>query len=207
LDVAFYEWFKLMKIQTAQFIKSCQHLSDCPHDRIPEVAFVGRSNVGKSSLLNVLLHRKNLAKVSSSPGKTRLINFFRINEQFYLVDLPGYGFAKIPKTEQIKWKSFVEKYLIHRSNLKGVVHLVDARVGATEKDIAMKQWLEEYSKPYVLVATKVDKVSRGKRSVCFQDLNRTLLLPLHQGVVPFSSKTGEGLSPLWKKIFELLFSS
>ena len=194
-----------MKIQTAQFIKSCQRLSQCPHDRIPEVAFVGRSNVGKSSLLNSLLHKKNLAKVSSSPGKTRLINFFRVNEQFYLVDLPGYGFARISKTEQMKWKSFLEKYLIHRSNLKGIVLLVDARVGATQKDIAMKQWLEKYEKPCVLVGTKVDKVSRGKRSFCFQEMNRTLLLPPHQGVVPFSSKTGEGLSLLWKKIWQLLF--
>jgi len=194
-----------MKIHTAQFIKSCQRLSECPQDQIPEVAFVGRSNVGKSSLLNSLLHKKNLAKVSSSPGKTRLINFFRVNEQFYLVDLPGYGFARISKTEQMKWKSFLETYLIHRSNLKGVVLLVDARVGATQKDIAMKQWLEEYEKPCVLVGTKADKISRGKRSFCFQELNRTLLLPPHQGVVPFSSKTGEGLSLLWKKIWQLLF--
>ncbi len=196
-----------MKIQSVEFIKSSPCLSDCPQEPIPEVAFVGRSNVGKSSLLNSLVHRKKIAKVSATPGKTRLINFFKINHRFYFVDLPGYGFARISKAEQIKWKTMIETYLIHRPRLKGVIHLVDARVGLTSKDVAMKQWLEGHSKSFVVVATKMDRVPRGKRRGCLQEMADSLSLPVDSDIVPVSSKTGEGLPGLWKAIQQMLFPS
>ena len=196
-----------MKIQTAEFITSCKALSKCPNDSLLEVAFTGRSNVGKSSLLNALLHRKSLAKVSGAPGKTRLINFFKINNQFHLVDLPGYGYAKTSKQEQKNWGSMLEEYLIHRSVLRGVVLLVDGRVGATVKDVVMKNWLESYSKPYILVATKMDKISRGNRSKHLREITLKLSLPVESKVISVSSRTGEGLQTLWAEIRKRLLSS
>lgn len=197
----------MMKIQSAEFVKSCKALSQCPQDSLMEVAFTGRSNVGKSSLLNALLHRKNLAKVSGAPGKTRLINFFRINMRFYLVDLPGYGYAKTSKDERKNWGATLEDYIIHRVLLKGVVLLVDARVGATEKDLVMKDWLESYSKPFILVATKIDKISRGNRSKHIRGITQKLSLPASFRVIPVSSRTGEGLPILWAEIWKRLLSS
>jgi len=196
-----------MKIQSAEFVKSCKALSECPKDSLLEVAFTGRSNVGKSSLLNALLHRKNLAKVSGAPGKTRLINFFRINNRFNLVDLPGYGYAKTSQQEQKRWGSMLENYLIHRSFLRAVVLLVDGRVGATVKDLVMKDWLESYSKPFILVATKIDKVSRGNRSKHIREITQKLSLPVNFRVIPVSSRTGEGLPTLWAEIWRRLHSS
>ena len=196
-----------MRVEKAQFIISCNNLSNNKKNGIPEVAFVGRSNVGKSSLLNTLLQRKRLAKVSSTPGKTRLINYFMINGKFYFVDLPGYGFAKISKAEQLKWKTLLEGYLINRVPLKGVIFLVDAKVGVMPKDIAMKRWLERYSKTFLVVATKVDRVSRGQQRFSLQKISDDLSLATNTSVIPFSSKTGEGLSNLWKKIQNLFLSS
>lgn len=172
-----------------------------------EVAFTGRSNVGKSSLLNALLHRKNLAKVSGAPGKTRLINFFRINNRFNLVDLPGYGYARTSQEEQKNWGALLEDYIIHRSLLRGVVLLVDGRVGATAKDLVMKDWLEFYSKPFILVATKIDKISRGNRSKHITEITKKLSLPVNFRVIQVSSRTGEGLPTLWAEIWNRLLSS
>jgi GTP-binding protein len=197
----------LMKILSAEFVKSCNSLSGCPSERLPEMAFVGRSNVGKSSLLNALLHRKGLSKVSRDPGKTRLINFFKVNERFYFVDLPGYGFARVPKEVTAGWRALLEGYLTQRSQLKGLILLIDSRIGATPMDCVMKEWLEARSIPPVLVATKIDKIPRSKHRSSIQEIERALSVSVNHKIFPISSRTGEGLPALWLEIRQLLMLS
>lgn len=148
-----------MKIDTATFRISAQTLEDCPPSRLPEFAFVGRSNVGKSSLINMLTARNELAKTSSKPGRTRLINFFDINGAWTLVDLPGYGFAKVSRTQQYEFNINVSAYLTQRPNLKRVFALVDSRLEPQESDLAFIQWLHENGVPFSVVFTKTDKSS------------------------------------------------
>ena len=147
-----------MKIHSAHYIKSALKLSDCPDWLHPEIAVVGRSNVGKSSLINSLLGRKNLARTSQTPGKTRLLNFYEINEAWGLVDLPGYGYAKVSKSEQQSWREHLERYLTDRPQLKLVLLLIDARIDAQDMDVMMAQWLGHHQIPTALVLTKTDKV-------------------------------------------------
>ncbi len=191
-----------MKIKNVKFYKAAYVPEDIPSTPYNEVAFVGRSNVGKSSLLNTLANNFKLARVSSEPGKTRSINFYLVDGKFFLVDLPGYGFAKVPLKEQRRWRELIEGYLKGRDRLKGIFLLVDSRVGPTEKDIQMKEWLEFYGIPYVVVATKVDKLKRSER----QGLEKRILGKLGSDVdvIPFSSKTREGRDKLLKKLRELL---
>ena len=151
-----------MKILSAKFIKSIVDVNQVPEPGYPEIAFAGRSNVGKSSLINTLLNRKKLALTSSSPGKTRLINFFDVNESLYLVDLPGYGFAKVSKTERKNWKRMIELYITGSAHLKGIIHLIDCKVGPTQLDLEMIDWLHHLQKPVLIVATKADKISKSK---------------------------------------------
>jgi GTP-binding protein len=158
---------------------------------LPEVAFAGRSNVGKSSALNRLVNIKNLAKISSTPGKTRLINFFLINENLYFVDLPGYGYAKAPKSMRRSWGKLVEGYLKERKNLKGAVLLLDSRRGALEPDIELCQWLDFYGKRKLIVLTKKDKLSRSALAESQRSVSQALGLDLNS-LIPFSAKTGEG---------------
>ena len=151
-----------MIIKSSEFIISAVKRNQYPVDNRVEIAFVGRSNVGKSSIINALTNRKKLAKVSQTPGKTKLINFFLINNDFYLVDLPGYGYAKVSKKEQESWGRTIETYLTGREELKRVVLLVDSRHKPTADDITMYNWIKHFGYECVVIATKADKISRGQ---------------------------------------------
>ena len=150
-----------MKIRSAEFILSASSPWQFPPPTLPEIAFAGRSNVGKSTLINSLLNRKKLVKTSSTPGKTQLINFFKINNKFHFVDLPGYGFAKVPENVRKKWQRLIESYLHERESLRNVVLIVDSRHGPTKQDRQLKEWLDYYERPVLIVASKVDKLKRG----------------------------------------------
>ncbi len=195
-----------------EFVVAAHHTDQFPRDRLPEVAFVGRSNVGKSSLLNALLlrhrkrvrggvQRKKLAKTSQTPGRTRSINFFRINRKLYFVDLPGYGFAKVSRVEQNRWRSLAEGYLETREPLRLVVLLVDIRHGPTALDRQMRQWLEYHDQPYCVAATKSDKLKQGARKRSARSIEETFAPP-----VPFSAVTGEGVKQLWRVIDSALLT-
>ena len=151
-----------MIIKTSEFITSAVKRNQYPVDVRPEVAFVGRSNVGKSSIINALTNRRKLAKVSQTPGKTRLINFFLINEELYLVDLPGYGYAKVSKSEKESWGKTIETYLLEREQLKKVVLLVDSRHKPTADDIMMHEWIKHFGYKVIVIATKSDKLSNNE---------------------------------------------
>lgn len=149
-----------MKIQEVVFVGSSVNYKQCPQDKCPEVALIGRSNVGKSSLINMLLGRKHLAKVSGTPGKTQLINHFLVNEAWYLVDLPGYGWARASQAQRAAWQKMVSNYLLHRETLVGVFVLVDARLQPQKIDIALINWLGASQLPVAILLTKADKVSK-----------------------------------------------
>ena len=151
-----------MKIRSAEFILSASSPWQFPPPTLPEIAFAGRSNVGKSTLINSLLNRKKLVKTSSTPGKTQLINFFKINDKFHFVDLPGYGFAKVPETVRQQWQRLIEAYLQERESLRNVVLIIDSRHGPTSQDRQLKEWLDYYDRPVLIVASKIDKLKRGQ---------------------------------------------
>jgi GTP-binding protein len=193
-----------MKISTAQFIGSFTNLNQLPPIRFPEVAFSGRSNVGKSSLINCLVNRKKLALTSSTPGKTRLLNYYCINDTLYLVDLPGFGYAKVPPQERRVWKKLVESFFEKSQHLKGVVHIIDSRHGITQLDHEMIEWLSHLKLPVLLVATKTDKLPRSKANhilgLIFQSAGELGI----SSVVPFSSVTKLGRNEIWKAIGQLV---
>ncbi|MFA7077018.1 MAG: ribosome biogenesis GTP-binding protein YihA/YsxC [Syntrophomonas sp.] len=191
-----------MQIKQAQYSGTFVNLGQLPEGNLPEIALVGRSNVGKSSLINKLVNRKNLAKSSSTPGKTRTINYYLINEQWYLVDLPGYGFAKVSRTERDKWGKMIETYLQKRSQLRGVIQLLDIRHAPNEKDILMKDWLQQCGIPILVVATKADKISRGSRSKNLGIIRKAI--GLAEAPLYFSAQTGEGLAELTTAIAEVI---
>jgi GTP-binding protein len=198
-----------MKILSAAFVRSCTDAAQLPRDRLPEVACAGRSNVGKSSLINSLLNRKGLAKVSGTPGKTRSLNFFRVSaferrsKDFYLVDLPGYGYAHAPKSVRTQWGAVIEQYVMKRSELRGILLLVDAR-GIGNHDEAALSWLRLSGTRLVIVVTKFDKVGRSVRTAELQSVRRRLGL-VDERLIPYSSATGEGRNQLWGAIQDLLF--
>ena len=152
-----------MRIAAANFVKSCMGEKDLPKNDLPEIAFAGRSNVGKSSLINCLVLRKDLVRTSRTPGKTQSINFFIINNAFYFVDLPGYGYARVPKEMRDKWRPMIEGYLSERGELKGIIFILDIRHAPTEDDRTMKEWLEYYNIPIIYIATKADKIKKAKK--------------------------------------------
>ncbi len=193
-----------MQINSARFIISALKREQYPRDRRPEFAFVGRSNVGKSSLQNALLRRKELARTSSTPGKTQTINFFDINGAFYFVDLPGYGYAKVPKSLKDAWNKVMVDYLRDREPLRMVAALVDARHAPTERDHHMLHLLEEAEVPTLIVATKVDKLKRSQRTRQLALIRRELDIGEDGLVLPFSSVTREGVRELWQIIEEML---
>jgi len=186
-----------MKIVTAEFVKSALGPQDCPRDRRPEFAFAGRSNVGKSSLLNRLLRRKGLAKTSKTPGKTRTLNFFSVNGRFYFVDLPGYGYARVPKRLKDTWGSMITTYLTAREPLQMVAHLIDSRHPPTPNDHELLALLEEARVPTLLVATKFDKLKSSQRKPAIDAIRADLELDDDALVIPFSSVTGQGVKELW----------
>jgi GTP-binding protein len=180
-----------LRIKSATYSKSVFILKNLPKDGLPEIAFAGRSNVGKSSALNRLVNVKNLAKTSSTPGKTRLINFFLINNNLYFVDLPGYGYAKTSQSMRKSWGKLVEDYLKERENLKGTVLLVDCRRGPLEPDMQLVEWLDFHGIRKLVVLTKSDKLSRSALSESIRNTCQALGLDA-DSLVSFSAKTGEG---------------
>ena len=192
-----------MKIDTARFIRSALSKKDFSEDGLPEIAFAGRSNVGKSSLLNKILSRRSLARISSVPGKTRAINYFLINSSFYFVDLPGYGYAKVGKAERRDWAKLMDQYL--QRTLPGgmIVQLVDGRVGATNLDIQAYEYFCDLGGEPTVVATKIDKVPRSKRRAQLGEINQALSRGSVEPI-PFSARTGEGVQELWREITTFL---
>jgi len=189
-----------MKIRSARFITSSDRLEACPLALLPEAAFVGRSNVGKSSLLNSLLGRKGLAKTSGTPGKTRLINFFLVDDSYYFVDLPGYGYARVPEALKKNWASMIESYLSHRETLRVVIVLLDARHLPSLADRQMKDWLDHYRRPAIFVATKIDKISRNQKIRAIEAIQREMKLKKQDLLIPFSARTGEGCLDLLRAL-------
>ena len=187
-----------MKVNSVELEKRCRDPKEFPRFRLPEIAFAGRSNVGKSSLINTLLTRKRLVAVSSTPGKTRAIDFFRVNDTFRFVDLPGYGYAKVPKTVQDAWKKLIDAYLVDRETLVSVVWILDIRRELSELDRMLYDWLCSYSIPYIAVCTKADKVSLGERAKRKEALRKSL--DQDADLVLFSAKTGLGKDVLWKRM-------
>ena len=174
-----------------------------PQGNLPEIAFAGRSNVGKSSLINCLAQRKKLVRTSRTPGLTRMINFFRINGAFYFVDLPGYGFARVPESMRAQWKPMVETYLLGRKTLRGIVHIMDARHLPTPDDLQLWTWLKDRRIPAIPVLTKADKVPQSKRHSQVKAAAQDLGVP-PEGMVLFSSATGQGREDLLARIQVLL---
>ena len=193
----------MVQIQTAEFVKSATRPGNYPEDRLPEIAFAGRSNVGKSSLVNTLVGRKKLVRTSSTPGRTQLLNFFAINGQFTLVDLPGYGFAKVPLAIKKEWGPMVRTYLQVRDNLRALVILFDIRRVPREEDIQLLDWLEEFGVPTIPVVTKADKVSRNQRRKHLQAIAAATGLPLDAFSV-FSALSKEGRDEIWERIEDAL---
>jgi len=195
-----------MKILSAEFVKSVASLSQLPKDGLPEVAFAGRSNVGKSSLLNALLNRKKLAQTSSTPGKTRLINFFRVNNKFYFVDLPGYGYAKVSKKMQQNWQRLIENYLLKSQQLRGVVLLIDIRHQITPYDLDLLDWLQANDIKTVVVGTKADKLSGNKIQKQLAENKKILQQYGVDQPLLFSAITGRGKPELWRAISDFITS-
>jgi GTP-binding protein len=194
----------MMKIISAEFAKSAVKPDQYPKTGLPEIAFAGRSNVGKSSLINTLLGRKKLVQISSTPGKTRLINFFTVNGKLSIVDLPGYGFAKVSKTEQEKWGPMIETYLRERESLRLVVSILDVRHDPTQQDHDLIEWLRHYGRGQLIVLTKSDKLSRGKALQRRKEIMADLGIGKQEMLVLFSAQTGEGKGDLWKAIERVL---
>ncbi|MGB9766142.1 MAG: ribosome biogenesis GTP-binding protein YihA/YsxC [Sulfurihydrogenibium sp.] len=189
-----------MSLKNVRFIKSAVKPEDYPPADKPEVAIVGRSNVGKSSLINAIF-KKSVAKVSSTPGKTRLINFFTFNDDIYFVDLPGYGFASVSQKERLNWQKMIENYLLNRENLKLIIMLVDTRYPPTNLDTLMKQWLESFEKPYIVVGTKIDKLNQSEKAKAKKIIKDTLELDENVPILLVSSKEGTGIDNLISEIF------
>ena len=186
-----------MRISSARFVKSAKQANDFPKDRKPEIAFCGRSNSGKSSLLNALTNSQGLARTSSSPGRTQLINFFLVDGQTYYVDLPGYGYAKVPKGIRDAWGEMVEGYLRNREPLKLTIMLVDSRIPPTDSDRTMKEWLDHFGIPNLVVLTKSDKISRNEITKALRTCAETLQT---KEIIAFSAITDFGKEAVLKKI-------
>jgi len=196
-----------MKILTAEFIRSCVQPEQFPAGEFQEIAFVGRSNVGKSSLINSLLNRRDLAKVSRTPGKTRAVNVFLISTsdpdlgRFYLADLPGYGFAKVSRSVRSQWGPLLESYLTDRASLLGVVLLVESRI-VTEQDRQTLAWLRSIGYRPLIVATKADKLKPSERVRTLRQTRADLGLFEGESLIPYSSVTGEGRDQAWRELRE-----
>jgi len=190
-------------IKSAQFITSAVKPDQYPETVLPEIAFAGRSNVGKSSLINTLVNRKNLVKTSQTPGKTRLINFFEINEQFVFVDLPGYGYARVPATERKQWGPMVEKYLSTRPGLKGMMVLQDIRRTPGKEEHELVSFLHHLGIPFFYIFTKADKLSKNKQSSQVKSIRKELSLTDDEFIC-FSTKTRQGRDRTWQQIERLL---
>lgn len=193
-----------MKILTTEFVASAVKPDQYPTDALPEIALAGRSNVGKSSLINRMIQRKNLARTSGQPGKTQTMNYYRVNGEMYFVDLPGYGFARVSMQLRQAWGRMIETYLTKRETLKGVLHLVDIRHPPTSEDVMMNEWLMHYGIPTCVVATKADKISKNKRPAHIKVIRNAFEMSSDDKLIVFSSEEGIGKDELWKWIQETI---
>ncbi|WP_251549430.1 ribosome biogenesis GTP-binding protein YihA/YsxC [Neobacillus muris] len=186
-----------MKVVSSDIVISAVKPEQYPATDLPEFALAGRSNVGKSSFINRMLNRKGLARISSKPGKTQTLNFFLINEVLHFVDVPGYGYAKVSKTERAAWGRMIETYFTTREQLRAVVLIVDLRHPPTEDDVMMYDFLKHYELPCIVIATKADKIPKGKWQKHLKVTKETLQLEKDDHIVVFSSETGEGKDQVW----------
>lgn len=195
-----------LKIQNTSLRMTAGFASQFPSDPIPQIALAGRSNVGKSSLINTLLGRKSLARVSSTPGKTVTVNFYDVDGKLFLVDLPGYGFARKNREERQKWSALTDGYFTKNKNadlIRGVVQLVDSRVGITDDDAMMLEWMNNSDIPYILVLTKIDKLNKTERENNISVISSDPLIAEGTRIIPFSSLKGEGKNELWNAISDM----
>src|SRR5437588_1334658 len=193
-----------MRITSATFVKSAFKETDWPRDKRPEVALLGRSNVGKSSFMNSLLGVRGLARTSSTPGRTQSLNFFLINEKFWFVDLPGYGYARAPKDVKAQWSAAATDYLAKRQELVLSIHLLDARHDPSAKDLQLQEWLAHNDKPHLVVATKADKLSNNELS---RSIARAKDILQISNVLDYSAATGRGRDEVWRVISDALKST
>ena len=191
-----------MNLHNAEFIRSAASLADCPKDQLPQIAFAGRSNVGKSSVINRLLQRKNFARVGEAPGKTTHINYFLIDKALYLVDLPGYGYAKVPKSEKERWARLIEQYFADPELITLGVLIVDARHKPTANDVVMAECFRQSGRPYVVVANKMDKLKKSEMDGNLQTIRQTLELGEDIPLIRFSAEKGEGRELLLSHILK-----
>ncbi|MDK2563578.1 ribosome biogenesis GTP-binding protein YihA/YsxC [Romboutsia sedimentorum] len=189
-----------MKIRSSEITMSAVNKSQYPDEGIPEIALVGRSNVGKSSTVNTLLNRRNFARTSQTPGKTRTINFYLINNEFFFTDLPGYGYAKIAKCEKDKWGTIMERYLEDRDELCAIFLLVDIRHEPTNDDVMMYEWIKHFGYNCVVIATKADKISRGQYQKHISIIRKKLQLENDEKVIPISSLKKTGVEEVWAEV-------
>jgi len=189
-----------MKVTSAEIVISAVRPEQYPESDLPEFALAGRSNVGKSSFINKMLNRKSLARTSSKPGKTQTLNFFIINEMMHFVDVPGYGYAKVSKSERAAWGKMIETYLTTREQLKAALLIVDLRHPPTKDDIMMYDFFKHYEIPCIVIATKADKIPRGKWQKHLKVTKETLQLEKGDEIILFSSETGQGKEEAWKSL-------
>ena len=189
-----------MIIRSMNLETVCGVTSKLPENELPEIAFAGKSNVGKSSLINAMLNRKALARVSATPGKTQTINFYNINEQMYLVDLPGYGYAKVSEKEKIQWGKLIERYLHGSTKLKAVFLLIDIRHAPSANDKMMYDWIVDNGYHPIIIATKLDKIKRSQTAKNIKAIKEGLALVPGTQVIPFSSETKQGRDEVWELI-------
>ena len=189
-----------MKIRSSEIKMSATKRNQYPAEGLPEIALVGRSNVGKSSCVNALLNRRNFARTSQTPGKTRTINFYLINNEFYFVDLPGYGYAKVAKSEKDKWGNIMETYLGDREELCAIFLLVDIRHEPTNDDVMMYEWIKHFGYECVVIATKADKIARGKYQKNMSIIRKKLQLEKDEKIIPLSATKKTGVEEVWNEI-------
>lgn len=189
-----------MKVHQAEIVISAVAKKQYPKTQIPEIALAGRSNVGKSSFINALIDRKNLARTSSKPGKTQTLNFYRIENKFHFVDFPGYGYAKVSKTERAKWGKMINEYLAQREQLQTVICLVDMRHDPSKEDHQMYEFLKYYDIPVIVVATKADKIARGKKDQQVARIKKCLDFDENDDFIAFSAVSKEGKKEAWRAI-------
>ena len=186
-----------MIIKKAEIIISAVKKQQYPETRVPEIAFAGKSNVGKSSMINALLNRRSLARTSSQPGKTQTLNFYNINDEFNFVDLPGYGYAKVSKTEQSKWAEMIDSYLHGRQQLKEVILLVDIRHEPGKNDLLMYEWIKSFGFKGYVIATKADKLSKSQQLKSISLIKKTMQIKDNSLIYPFSSTSKLGVEEIW----------
>lgn len=189
-----------MKVIDAELLISAVKPNQYPDLSLPEIALAGRSNVGKSSFINKMINRKKLARTSQKPGKTQTLNFYQINEEIIFVDVPGYGYAKVSKAEREAWGEMIETYFLHREQLCAALLIVDIRHKPTEDDQMMYEWLKHHGIAVIVIATKADKITKGKRTKHVKQIRRELAMDEHDLLIPFSAESGEGKDLSWNAI-------